>query len=96
MCGDKMTAIKQLNDFQLPHVNNRKAYAFVKVLFYCRFTQKLPYFRLNKNFFHSLIIALYPRSGKGYGIDSEYFYTIEHFPLSEGKSNVGTFTQVQV
>jgi len=37
-CGDKMTAIKQLNDFQLPHVNNRKAYAFVKVLLYCRFT----------------------------------------------------------
>lgn len=23
-CGDKMTAVKQLNDFQLPHVNNRK------------------------------------------------------------------------
>lgn len=30
-----MTAIKQLNDFKLPHVNNGKANAFVKVLLYC-------------------------------------------------------------
>lgn len=37
MCEDKMTAIKQPNDFQQPHVNNRKAYAFVEVLLYCRF-----------------------------------------------------------
>ncbi len=58
-----MTAIKQLNDFRQPHVNNRKSYAFVKVLLYCLFTFKLPYFGLNKVFIYSLIIAFYSRSG---------------------------------